>query len=328
LYLTGRASVGDIVACQWYANLLSSPIIVLANNLSELHRSLAGTERLFDILSRPIDKPDRPDAIAAPSEVNELYFEKVTFQYTGDRSPVVKDFTLLVMRGSVVAIVGPSGSGKTTLTDLLARFHDPTTGRISLNGTDISAFTLASYRKLIAHVHQDVFLFDGSIRDNIAYGRPTAPNDEIRKAAESANAHDFISRLPHQYDTLIGERGVQLSGGQRQRIAIARAILASAKILILDEATSNLDSESEHLVQTSMPESLRGCTVFVVAHRLSTIRGASLIVFLKEGEIVETGTHRDLMNRRGAYYRMVIHQTLDAQVIYPEPPCASVTRPL
>src|SRR5207247_6118987 len=199
-------------------------------------------------------------------------------------------------------------AGKTTVTDLVARFHDPTRGSILLNGIDIRDFRLRSYRGLLALVQQDVFLFDGSVRENIAYGRHQATNAEIEDAARRANAHEFIVRLPEQYETFIGERGVKLSGGQQQRLAIARAILARPQILILDEATSNLDTESEQLIQASMATLLAGRTTFVIAHRLSTIRRASLILLMEDGRVIERGTHEELMHARGAYHDMVLRQ--------------------
>ena len=212
---------------------------------------------------------------------------------------MVRDFDLKVAGGTVVALVGRSGAGKTTVTDLVARFHDPTRGRLLLNGIDIRDLRLRSYRDLLAIVQQDVFLFDGSVRDNIAYGRHHATDAEVEDAARRANAHEFIERLPDGYDTFIGERGVKLSGGQQQRLAIARAILKSPQILILDEATSNLDTESEQLIQASMAELLAGRTTFVIAHRLSTVRRATLILLMEDGRIIERGTHESLMAARG-----------------------------
>jgi len=220
----------------------------------------------------------------------------------------VRDFSVTVQGGKVVALVGRSGAGKTTVTDLVARFHDPTSGRILLNGSDIRDFRLDSYRDLLAIVQQDVFLFDGSVRDNIAYGRHDATDAEIEDAARRANAHEFIDRLPDRYDTFVGERGVKLSGGQQQRLAIARAILKSPQILILDEATSNLDTESEQLIQASMASLLAGRTTFVVAHRLSTIRRADEILLMEDGRVIERGTHQALMDARGLYYDMVLRQ--------------------
>jgi ATP-binding cassette subfamily B protein/subfamily B ATP-binding cassette protein MsbA len=262
---------------------------------------------VFEVLAMPNDKPDRPDARDAPPIVQEIRFEDVSFEYR-DGQPVVRDCNVVVASGSVIALVGRSGAGKTTVTDLVARFHDPTRGRILLNGEDIRGFRLATYRNLLAIVQQDVFLFDGSVRDNIAYGRHDATEVEIEDAARRANAHEFIVRLPETYDTFIGERGVKLSGGQQQRLAIARAILASPQILILDEATSNLDTESEQLIQASMSTLLAGRTTFVIAHRLSTVRRADLILLMEEGRVIERGTHDELMSARGVYYDMVQRQ--------------------
>jgi ATP-binding cassette subfamily B protein/subfamily B ATP-binding cassette protein MsbA len=262
---------------------------------------------VFEVLEMPDDKPDKPDAADAPAVVREIRFEHVDFEYRDDR-PVVRDFTVTVPAGSVVALVGRSGAGKTTVTDLVARFHDPTRGRILVNGTDIRDFRLRTYRDLLAIVQQDVFLFDGSVRDNIAYGRHDATDAEVEDAARRANAHEFIVKLPEQYETFIGERGVKLSGGQQQRLAIARAILAAPQILILDEATSNLDTESEQLIQASMATLLAGRTTFVIAHRLSTVRRADLILMMADGSVIERGTHEQLMAARGGYHDMVLRQ--------------------
>jgi ATP-binding cassette subfamily B protein len=312
LHLRGRASIGDIMAFQWYTFLLLNPVWQIVNSFSELQRSLAAMERVFEVLAMEDDKPDRPDARNAPRVVQEIRFERVEFEYSEGR-PVVSDFDVRVPGGSVVALVGRSGAGKTTITDLVARFHDPTTGRILLNGTDIRQFRLGTYRDLLAIVQQDVFLFDGSVRDNIAYGRHDASDAEVEDAARRANAHEFIVRLPEGYDTYVGERGVKLSGGQQQRLAIARAVLASPQILILDEATSNLDTESEQLIQASMASLLAGRTTFVIAHRLSTVRRADLILLLEDGRIVERGTHDELMGARGAYRDMVLRQMASAE---------------
>src|SRR5262245_3210873 len=311
LNIVTRASIGDIMAFQWYMFLLLNPVWNIVNSFSELQRSLAAMERVFEVLAMPADKPDRPDARTAPRVVDEIAFEDVEFEYREGR-PVVRDFGVSVPGGSVVALVGRSGAGKTTVTDLVARFHDPTKGRIVVNGSDIRDFKLASYRSLLAIVQQDVFLFDGSVRDNIAYGRHSASEAEIEDAARRANAHEFIDKLPERYETFVGERGVKLSGGQQQRLAIARAILANPQILILDEATSNLDTESEQLIQASMAELLAGRTTFVIAHRLSTVRRANLILLMEDGRIVERGTHEELMTARGMYYEMVLRQAESA----------------
>ena len=307
LNVVGRASIGDIMAFQWYTFLLLNPVWSIVNSFSELQRSLAAMERVFELLATEADKPDRPGARDAPRVVREIRFESVEFEYVEGR-PVVRDFSVKVPAGSVVALVGRSGAGKTTVTDLVARFHDPTRGRILLNDSDIRDLRLRTYRDLLGIVQQDVFLFDGSVRDNIAYARHDATDADVEDAARRANAHEFIVRLPDQYDTFIGERGVKLSGGQQQRLAIARAILASPQILILDEATSNLDTESEQLIQASMSMLLAGRTTFVIAHRLSTIRRADLILVMEDGRVIERGTHQQLMSERGGYYSMVLRQ--------------------
>jgi ATP-binding cassette subfamily B protein/subfamily B ATP-binding cassette protein MsbA len=295
------------MAFQWYTFLLLGPVWNIVNSFSEMQRSLAAMERVFEVLALEADKPDRPGAIDAPAIVHEVRFENVEFEYR-EGTPVVRDFSVSVPGGSVVALVGRSGAGKTTVTDLVARFHDPTRGRILVNDVDIRDFKLRTYRDLLALVQQEVFLFDGSVRDNIAYGRHDATDDEVLDAAHRANAHEFIEKLPEGYDTTIGERGVKLSGGQQQRLAIARAILARPQILILDEATSNLDTESEQLIQGSMAELLHGRTTFVIAHRLSTIRRADMILLMEDGRVLERGTHEQLMETEGTYYAMVKRQ--------------------
>jgi ATP-binding cassette, subfamily B, bacterial len=307
LNVLGRASIGDIMAFQWYTFLLLNPVWNIVNSFSELQRSLAAMERVFEVLGMENDKPDRPDARLAPELVREIRFDGVEFEYR-EGLPVVRDLNVTVPGGTVVALVGRSGAGKTTVTDLVARFHDPTRGRILLNGSDIRDFGLDSYRDLLAIVQQDVFLFDGSVRDNIAYGRHDATDAQVEDAARRANAHEFIDRLPDRYETFVGERGVKLSGGQQQRLAIARAILKSPQILILDEATSNLDTESEQLIQASMATLLAGRTTFVVAHRLSTIRRADVILLMEDGRVVERGTHQQLMDAGGLYHDMVLRQ--------------------
>lgn len=312
LQLRGHASIGDIMAFQWYTFLLLNPVWQIVNSFSELQRSLAAMERVFELLALEDDKPDRPDAVDAPREVREVELDGVEFEYR-EGLPVVRDVSVTVPGGSVVALVGRSGAGKTTVTDLVARFHDPTRGRIRLNGRDIREYRLATYRDLLAIVQQDVFLFDGSVRDNIAYGRHDATEADVVDAAQRANAHEFIVRLPEGYDTFIGERGVKLSGGQQQRLAIARAILARPQILILDEATSNLDTESEQLIQASMAGLLAGRTTFIIAHRLSTVRRADLILLMEDGRIIERGTHDALMAAQGSYYRMVQRQAAGAE---------------
>jgi len=308
LTLSGRASVGDIFAFQWYTFLLMGPVWNIVNSFSEMQRALAAMERVFEVLAMSPDKPDVPDAVVAPERIDEIRFDHVTFAYN-EGKPVLHDLSLTIPGGTVVALVGRSGAGKTTVTDLVARFHDPTSGRLLVNGVDVREMRLASYRARLALVQQDVFLFDGSVRDNIAYGRHQASMDDVLDAARRANAHEFIERLVDGYDTVVGERGVKLSGGQKQRIAIARAILADPQLLILDEATSNLDTESEQLIQASLADLVKGRTTFIIAHRLSTIRRADLILLLEDGRVVEQGTHDALMQRDGRYAAMVRRQS-------------------
>jgi ATP-binding cassette subfamily B protein/subfamily B ATP-binding cassette protein MsbA len=307
LVIHGQAKIGDLFAFQIFAALLVQPVWAIVSSVSQTNKSMAALARVFEILEMPADKPDAAGAADAPARVAEMRFEGVSFEYRAGK-PVVRDFSLAVPGGSVVALVGPSGAGKTTLTDLVARFHDPTAGAITLNGVDLRQFKLRSYRSLLAVVHQDTFLFDGTVAENIAYGRRGASAAEIADAARRANALEFIEHLPERFETLIGERGFKLSGGQKQRISIARAILADPQILILDEATSNLDTESEQLIQTSLAELLKHRTTFVIAHRLSTITHADLIVVMDGGRLVEAGGHEELMARGGMYAEMVERQ--------------------
>jgi ATP-binding cassette subfamily B protein len=307
LYLHNEASIGDIAAFQWYAILLLTPVWNLVNAFSNVQRSFAAMERVFDVLKLESDKPDIPLAGSAPNLLADIQFDNVTFAYIDGR-PVLENVAFTALRSSVVALVGRSGAGKSTLTDLIARFQDPSDGRILLNGVDIRDFGLSSYRELIAIVQQSVFLFDGSVRDNIAYGRRGATDVEVEIAARKANAHEFIMNLPRGYETQIGPCGVTLSGGQQQRLAIARAIAAQSQIIILDEATSSLDSESEVMIQTALTELREGRIVFVIAHRLPTITHADMILVLERGHIVERGTHADLMRLGGTYWQMVNRQ--------------------
>ena len=314
LVLRGQATIGGIMAFQLYLAMLLAPVSMIVQSYSQLQQALAALERIFDVLHESIDKPDFPDAIETPAPLQSIQFDNVSFAYRPDQ-PVLQGFSLNVAGGSTVALVGPSGSGKTTVTNLVARFYDPVEGAIRLNGWDLRQIRLKSYRRLLGLVQQDVFLFDGTIAENIGYGRPGASEREIIDAARRANAHDFITSFPEGYETLVGERGVRLSGGQGQRISIARAILADPRILILDEATSNLDSESEQLIQASMRELLADRTTFIIAHRLSTVVNADLIVVLAEGRIVETGRHDELMVAGGMYKAMVLRQRQGVQDI-------------
>lgn len=307
LVVRGEGTIGDIVAFQMYAMMLLQPVSTIVDSYSSTQQGLVALERVFDVLQEPAEKPDIPHAVDAPSPIREVRFDSVGFEYRPGL-PVLFDISLTVPAGSTVALVGPSGGGKTTLTDLVARFHDPTVGTILIDGADLRGLRLASYRQRLGVVPQEVFLFDGTVRENIAYGRRGATEAAVRRAARRANAHEFIERLPEGYDTLIGERGLKLSGGQRQRISIARAILADPEILILDEATSNLDTESEQLIQASLADLLSARTTFVIAHRLSTITHADIIVVMDHGRIVQIGKHAELMAGDGLYREMVQRQ--------------------
>jgi ATP-binding cassette subfamily B protein/subfamily B ATP-binding cassette protein MsbA len=307
LVLRHVVKIGYLFTFNIFVVQLLQPIWAIVSSVSQTQKSLAAMERVFETMEMSPDKPDAPDAQDAPRIVRELRFDHVSFEYR-EGVPVIRDFTLDVPGGAVVALVGPSGAGKTTLTDLVARFQDPGSGKILLNGIDLRKLRLKTYRSLLAVVPQEVFLFDGTVSQNIAYGRRGAAEEEVIDAAKRANAHGFISQLPEGYRTLIGERGFKLSGGQRQRLSIARAILADPQILILDEATSNLDTESEQLIQLALGDLLRARTTFVIAHRLSTITHADIIVAMEDGAIREVGRHDELMERRGLYFEMVERQ--------------------
>lgn len=315
--VAGRLTPGDLVMFLTYVTLLLGPLEVLANTATNLQTSLASLDRSLDLLEEKDEFADTPaqqrDSAAlrpAPTSVRgDMHFNHVSFRYAVDGRAILEDVTFTAPAGTMVALVGHSGAGKTTLSNLVARFHDPTSGAITLDGTDIRDIELASYRRLLGIVEQDVFLFDGTIRENIAYARPEASDVEIAHAAHVARADVFIEKLDEGYETRIGERGVKLSGGERQRLALARAVLANPRILILDEATSNLDTESERHIQAALADILRGRTSFVIAHRLSTIREANLILVLEDGRVVESGTHDELIARSGRYATMVVLQT-------------------
>ena len=309
--LAGRITTGELIMFLTYLVMLLAPIENLAQSATGLQTNLAGLDRTLDFLSEPGDMPDRPGAIrlARADVAGAVTVEDVRYGYPGRPEEVLRGVAFTTQPGEMTAFVGSSGAGKTTLCNLIARFFDPTSGRILLDGRDLRDVELASYRRLLGIVEQDVFLFDGSIADNIRYADPGAGDDRVRWAAEMAHASEFIEKMPEGYATAIGERGVKLSGGQRQRIAIARALLADPRILILDEATSNLDTESERAIQAALVGLMQGRTSFVIAHRLSTIMHADRIVVLKDGMIAEMGTHEELMERSGHYRQMVLVQT-------------------
>jgi ATP-binding cassette, subfamily B, bacterial len=308
--IDGALTIGDLMMFLVYLLMLLQPLATLANSATQVQNSLSGLDRILDLLDEPREMQSTADSIRINRDTvrGDISFQDVIFTYPGTDAPALRDINLDIQGGQVVALVGPSGAGKTTLCNLVARFYDPTEGRVLLDGRNLTDYDVESFRSLLGVVEQDVFLFDGSIADNIAYARRDASDDELRAAATAANAMEFIDRLTDGLDTLIGERGVRLSGGQRQRLAIARAILADPKLLILDEATSNLDTESERLIQDSLAELMHGRTSFVIAHRLSTIAGADLICVVEDGEITQTGTHEELMVSGGKYRTMVEQQ--------------------
>lgn len=310
--LEGSLTLGSLITFLIYLAMLLGPLGTLAASAAAFQSSLAGLDRVLDLLDEPREMSDHPgDVHVQKNEVSgRVTLRGVDFRYPGSSDFVLSDIDLDVRPGETVALVGRSGAGKTTLTNLVARFYDPTTGSVELDGVDLRQFDVESYRRLLGIVEQDVFLFDGTVAENIGYAVRGIATEHVEAAARAANAHEFITALDRGYQTIIGERGVRLSGGQRQRIAIARALLADPRILILDEATSNLDSESERLIQQSLVALMRGRTSFVIAHRLSTIAHADRIVVLEAGRIIETGTHASLIARSGLYRQMVEIQTL------------------
>jgi subfamily B ATP-binding cassette protein MsbA len=317
LVLQGSMTTGKFLA---FVGLIASlyPQLKSAGGVNQsLQNSLTGCERVFKVLDEPVTLVDPIDPVQLPAIQKELRFENVSFHYAPG-TPVLKNITLSVPRGMMLAIVGPSGAGKTTLVDMVPRFHDVTEGAVLLDGVDIRRGGLASLRGQIGIVTQETFLFNDTIGVNIAYGKPGTSQSEVEAAARAANAHEFILAQPGGYQTKIGDRGVMLSGGQRQRLAIARAILKNPPILILDEATSALDTQSERQVQEAMDHLMKERTSLVIAHRLSTVQHADLIVVLENGALVEQGRHEELLNKGGLYaklYKMQFDTSKEGQEI-------------
>ncbi|MGI9039549.1 MAG: ABC transporter ATP-binding protein, partial [Gemmatimonadales bacterium] len=293
---------------------LTSPRKTISSFPAAMAVALASAERVFEMLDERSAEVDRPGEVEARFE-RDVVFEEVSFSYGAADDPVLSEVSFVVPKGRVVALVGPSGAGKTTLADLVPRFHDPTSGRILMDGVPLTRLTRRSLRSLLGVVSQDTVLLNDTVLANIAYGSPGATREQVAGAAQAANADGFISRLPEGYDTMLGERGTRLSGGQRQRIAIARALLRDPPILILDEATSALDTESERLVQQAMDRLVQERTVLVIAHRLATVRDADEIVVLDAGRVVQRGTHEELFRACGLYRRLYDMQFRDEETV-------------
>ena len=307
LIAQGEMQAADLAMYALYIGIFISPIQILVELVEMMQKGLSGFRRFLDVMETESEIKDADDAVELKDVKGHVCYDHVSFHYSDDETPVLSDISIDIPAGRSIALVGPSGSGKTTICSLLPRFYDVTGGSITVDGKDIRGLTLKSLRSQIGMVQQDVYLFDGTIKDNIAYGKPGATDDEIIKAAKCASIHDFIMELPDGYDTYVGERGTRLSGGQKQRISIARVFLKNPPILILDEATSALDNESERWIQKSLEELSKNRTTITIAHRLSTIRDADEIIVITEDGIAERGTHTELLAQNGvyaAYYNM------------------------
>jgi subfamily B ATP-binding cassette protein MsbA len=307
MIMEGKMTFGDFLAFTLYLGFMIAPIVQMSNIGSQLTEAFAGLDRTEEIMNMPLESDDRKRNVQLKEIQGELVFDQVSFAYESGKE-VVKGISFKAPAGSVTALVGTSGSGKTTIAGLAATFLNPDSGMIYLDGKDLQSISLDSFRSQLGVVLQDDFLFEGTIRENILFPRPNATEEQLRMAVHAAHVQEFTDRFEQGLDTLIGERGVKLSGGQRQRIAIARAILADPKILILDEATSNLDTESETLIQESLKKLMHGRTTFVIAHRLSTIRQADQILVIEQGKIVEQGKHEELLAKEGRYFQLYTYQ--------------------
>jgi subfamily B ATP-binding cassette protein MsbA len=307
MIMNEQLTFGDFLAFTLYLGFMIAPIVQMSNIGSQLTEAFAGLDRTEEIMTTPIESDDKQRTHELEDIIGNIKFDNVSFAYENNKD-VIKHISFNADAGSVTALVGTSGSGKSTIANLVASFLNPDDGRITVDNIDLQTVTLDSYRSRLGVVLQDDFLFEGTIRENILFPRPNASDEELQEAVEKAYVHQFTDKFENGLDTQIGERGVKLSGGQQQRIAIARAILANPKILILDEATSNLDTESETFIQSSLKELMKGKTTFVIAHRLSTIRQADQILVIEEGEIVERGKHEELIKNEGRYHQLHTYQ--------------------
>jgi ATP-binding cassette subfamily B protein len=309
LALNSGLNISDVVAFLLYLNLFYTPISTLTRVVEDMQQALAGAERVFEVLDTDSDIKDKPEAKKVGKLTGELEFKKICFSYN-DEMPVLEDISFHVNAGQMLALVGPTGVGKTTISALIARFYDAKSGTITMDGINIKDMTLESLRNQLSLVLQDVFLFNGTISENIAYGCDEASQEDIENAAKAACVDAYISSLPEKYETVIGERGVRLSGGQKQRISIARSVLRNSPILILDEATSSVDTETETEIQNAINKIAGTRTLIVIAHRLSTVKRADKIIVLQNGKIAEQGRHDDLINQKGVYANLCNIQNL------------------
>jgi ABC-type multidrug transport system fused ATPase/permease subunit len=312
LVLDHKMTIGMIVEFTQYRQQLAQPVRMIGGLLNTAARADAASQRIFEILDTESEVKEKPDAYALTDVKGHVRYEDVSFGY-GKHLKVIEHVNIDAQPGQTIALLGPIGSGKTTVLNLLPRFYDVTEGRVTIDGHDVRDLTFASLRANVGIVMQEVFLFNATIRDNIAYGRPTASDEEIIQAAKIARLHDFIMTLPEGYQTWVGERGITLSGGQKQRVAIARTLLMDPKILVLDDSTSNVDMETEYLIQQALQELLKGRTAFIIAHRIRTIRNADQIIVLKDGRIVEQGKHDDLIAKGGLYKEIYDVQLKDQE---------------
>lgn len=313
MVLTGRVSIGTLVAFERYTAMLQEPIRWLGMIVNHFAKAIASAERIFEILDTKARIANRPDAVPVEGMVGRLTFDHVDFRYSSARAETLHDIAFEANPGQMIALVGPTGSGKSSVVSLIPRFYDPTEGRVLIDGRDIREFTLESLRRQVGIVMQETFLFSMSVRENISYGSPEASLDEIVAASKAAKAHDFIMRMPEGYDTVIGERGVSLSGGQKQRLAIARGLLIDPRILILDASTANVDSDTEHEIQTALRTLMANRTTIVIAQRLTSVRDADQILVFEHGGITQRGTHRDLIGQPGFYRELYDLQMRDQE---------------